>query len=182
MDTAEFQVAIVYIKVNSITGCSDRLPSPVPVAVAVPIVVLLVLLLLYLYLRKRKATNPSGGKPPPAAGADRAPNGHASCLKRRLKEGKASRNEGASERPLECTTLQHMHATNETQRIRNEGASGCVYYKNQQVKQRWLEWRFGRLLLARRPPSAVGAWGVYVRDSRHCADAWSLPRISLFYA
>ena len=46
-----------------------------PVAVAVPIVVLLVLLLLYLYLRKRKATNPSGGKPPPAAGADGIPTG-----------------------------------------------------------------------------------------------------------
>ena len=69
MDTAEFQVAIVYIKVNSITGCSDRLPGwVVPVVVAIPIVLLLVLLLLYLYLRKRKATNPSGGKPPPAAG------------------------------------------------------------------------------------------------------------------
>ena len=96
----------MYIKVNSITGCSDRLPGwVVPVVVAIPIVLLLVLLLLYLYLRKRKATNPSGGKPPPAAGADGIPTGHASCLKRRLKEGKASRNEGASERPLECALL-----------------------------------------------------------------------------
>ena len=140
-----------------------------PVAVAVPIVLLLVLLLLYLYLRKRKATNPSGGKPPPAAGADRAPNGHASCLKRRLKEGKASRNEGASERPLECTTLQHMHATNETQRIRNEGASGCVYYKNQQVKQRWLEWRLGSSSGA---PSAERRRGV----GRVCARLETLRR------